>query len=243
MRFTAVLLAAALTFSTTVVRADDPPICGEAPEDADVRRRLEVLSRHVRQEEPPIRRWFTTFALLHGTMLVAAVVLAASAENDGARNDMLVGATSSALAVTTLVIFSPALLGAGDTLNGMPEDTPEERLVKMRAAESILARSSNTVDFLHSWFPATLTSLYLGAAGATLLLAFDRATTAFTHTVGGVILGMGRVLLHPTGSRDAWRSYRRANPDANCEEAMAPPPEASWQLSPAGVGLGLTVNF
>src|SRR5690606_23077369 len=65
VRFTAVLLAAALTFSTTVVRADDPPVCGEAPEDADVRRRLEVLSRHVRQEEPPIRRWFTTFALLH----------------------------------------------------------------------------------------------------------------------------------------------------------------------------------
>jgi hypothetical protein len=238
----AVLFASGLLGRASTARADAPQ-CTEAPTDSEVRRRLEVLSNHVRHEEPPIRRWWTSFALLHLTMASSSAILAASAEDEGFRNEMLVGLTGSVLAVTTLLIFSPALLGAGDTLRGLPDTTPEERLYKMRIAENILHRSASTVDLLHSWFPSTLTTLYVTAASGVLLLAFERTTGAYTHMIGGSILGLGRVLLHPTGSRDAWRRYFRAHPDADCEEITAPSPGASWQLTPYGIGAGLRVTF
>lgn len=238
----AVLLAGLLLGRASTARADGTQ-CTETPTDSDVRRRLEVLGNHVRHEEPPMRRWWTTFALLHLTMASTSAILAASAEDDGFRAEMLVGLTGSALAVSTLLIFSPALLGAGDSLRGLPEGTAEERLYKMRIAEGILHRSATTVDFLRSWLPTSLTALYVAGASGTLLLAFERTTGAFTHMVGGMILGLGRVLLHPTGSRDAWRRYSRAHPDADCEEATAPPPATSWQLMPYGIGAGLRVSF
>lgn len=242
LAFCVVLFGGMLLSRASHARADGTQ-CSETPTDSEVRRRLEVLSNHVRHEEPPIRRWWTTFALIHLTMASSSAILAASAEDEGFRNEMLVGLTGSALAVTTLLLFSPALLGAGDTLRGLPDGTPEERLYKMRMAENILHRAASTVDLLRSWFPSTLTSVYVAAASGTLLLAFQRTTGAYTHMIGGAILGLGRVLLHPTGSRDAWRRYSRAHPEADCEELTASSPATSWQLVPYGIGAGLRVSF
>lgn len=200
----------------------------------------------VEEHEPPIRRWFTSFALLHATMLSASIILAASTDSEGTRNEMIVGSISSTLALASLTIFSPPLLGAGDRLRGMTYDTPEARLRKMREAEDIVRRASDAVDFLHSWFPSTASLVYVGGASLTLLLAFDRPTGAFTHIIGGTILGLGRVLLHPTGSRTAWRRYARAYADAGCEvrdEPIARLPAPTLQVHPHGAGLGLTVRF
>ena len=209
-----------------------------------MQRRLSVLSAHVREQEPPVRRWWTTFAVLHGTMASAAAILAATAQDEGGRNELLVGTVSSTLAIGTLLVFTPALMGGGDALNAMGDDTPEARLAKMRRAEDILSRGAASVDFLHSWVPATLTGAYLAAASSTLLLAFGRTAGAFTHAVGGIVLGMGRILLHPRGARDAWMSYRRAHPDAGCVEAVAgraPGPRIRFAVQ--GLGLGLRLTF
>ncbi len=224
----------------------DAPACRDDIPDAEVRARLAELTGAVAREEPAIRRWWTSFALLHATMASSAAIIAATAQDDGLRSEMLVGVTSSTLALTTLVIFMPPLFGAGDGLRGLDEATPEARLAKLRAAEDVLRRSAASVDFLHSWVPATLSTLYVVAAASTLLLAFDRPSGAMTHSIGGALLGLGRLVLHPTGSRTRWRRYVRAHPDVECESSVtayvrpAPPRVA---VVPYGLGLGLRVDF
>lgn len=241
---TALGLASALALPPPPVAAQDGrPECVEAPEDAEVRARLRTVLRYVREQEPPIRRWFTSFLLLHGSMASGAAIIAAASRDEGPRNEMLVGMTGSALAIATLAIFSPPLMGAGDGLRAYPETTPEERLRKLRAAEDVLRRASNSVDFLHGWFPATATSLYVSAASALVLLAFERVTFAYTHVIGGSLLGLGRVLLRPTAARTLYRRYRRRYPDAACAPVASSEVPVSWRVHSFGLGVGLTVEF
>lgn len=218
--------------------------CGEAPSDRAVRARLAFLTASLRREEPAVRRWYTTFMLLHAVMGTTSAILAGSAQDENFRNEMLVGTTSSTLALTTLLIFSPPLMGAGDRLRALPEDTPEARLHKLRVAEGMFLAAANNIDFFWGWFPATMSSLYVTAAASVLLLAFNRPQGAIVHSVGGAVLGLGRLLLHPSGGRDVWRRYSRTYDDAGCAQAPVPPPiEPRAQIVPYGLGLGLRVEF
>lgn len=219
--------------------------CAALP-DAEVRARTSVLAAIVRSEEPAVRRWWTSFALLHAVMASGAAILAASAHHEGFRNEMLVGATSSTLGLATLVAFVPPLMGAGDELRSLPGRTAAERLHRLRVLEGVLERAAANTDFLRSWVPATLTTLYVGAAASTLLLAFQRPSGAILHSVGGAVIGVGRILLHPFGARDAWRRYLRAHPDAAAcdpEPNTASPIEPRARVLIAGLGLGLRVDF
>jgi hypothetical protein len=219
--------------------------CSDPPPDAQVRARLAALATRVEAEEPATRRWWTSFMLLHGTMATGAAILAGSAQDEGFRNEMLVGLASSALGFVSLVVLAPPMVGAGDGLRALPESTPEERLHKLRIAEGVFRRSAENIDLLRGWFPATLSSLYVTAAASTLLFAFERPSGAIIHSVGGVLLGLGRILLRPTDSRDTWRRYARAYPDATCDRAVvtARAPEPRVTVVSQGLGLGLRVDF
>lgn len=212
--------------------------------DAQVRARLTALSGRVSVEEPAVRRWWTSFLFLHATMATGAAILAGSAQDEGFRNEMLVGMTSSTLGFVSLAVFGPPMMGAGDTLRALPERTPEERLHKLRVAEDVFRRSAQNIDFLRSWFPATLSGLYVTAAATTLLVGLQRPSGAIIHSVGGALLGLGRILLRPIDSRDTWRRYLRAYPDADCTMAM-PGPDLSPRVTVVahGVGLGVRVDF
>lgn len=221
-------------------------MCTETPSDAEVRQRLRVLTSMVHAEEPGIRRWFTSFALLHGTMLTASALLAVSARDEGYRNEMIVGTTSSTLALASLVLFTPPMMGAGDAMESIPDDTPEGRLARMREGEDRLRRGAASVDFLHSWVPSTLSLVYVAGASMTNLLAFERTTGAYTHAIGGTVLGLARILLHPTGPRTAWRRYRNAHPDAGCvpaDEPVARLPAPSWRIEAFGLGASIRLTF
>lgn len=227
----------------TLARADRP-VCADAPSDAAVRERLRILSRHVTEHEPAVRRWVTFFAFLHTSMGSGAAILAGSATNEGFRNEMLVGMTSSLLGLVSLVIVTPPLFGAGDRLRDLPEDTPGQRLYKLRIAESMFDRSASSIDFLLSAFPVLLTNIYVTAASITLRTALDRVTGSYTHAAGGAVLGLGRIFLRPIGPRASWRRYRRAYADAGCEErASTGLPGPSVRLFSTGLGLGLQVRF
>jgi hypothetical protein len=239
---------AALLFVSSIAHAPfahaDQPVCTELP-DANVRARLNRLELAVERHEPAMRRWWSSFALLHTTMASVSGILAATARDENFRNEMLVGMTSSTLALLTILVSVPPLMGGGDRLRSFPDRTPEERLHKLRQAERLLAQSASATDFVRSWLPATLSALYVTAAAGTLLLAFQRPSGAITHSVGGALLGMGRILLHPYGARDVWRRYLRDHPDADCtiEAPRAASYEPSVQIVAHAIGLGIRIDF
>ena len=245
MTRSALAFVLALTTIPGAAAADDRPVCTETPSDEEVQARLRILEGHVRDEEPGERRWFTTFLLLHGTMAAAGSILAASADtNEGMQVDMTVNTISSVLAAITLLTSIPPLIGAGGSLDEMPEETPEDRLRKLRNAEDILRRANNAAEFVHSWLPATGSALYTTAAATTLLVGFDRLSAAYTHIIGGAVLGLGRLLFRPVGARSRWRRYRRQYPDAACEEGVAAGLDGpTVRVGMSGLGLSFSLSF
>ncbi|WP_236518003.1 hypothetical protein [Sandaracinus amylolyticus] len=244
------LVASALCFANPCVVRADPPACpADPPSDAEVQRRLAWIERHVDPTERDTRWWFTGFLALHGLLTGVQLTLAIATPDDDARPDFIVNTISSGLGLITMAITTPPILGAGEFIRGLPRDTPEARLDAMRAAERRLQQSAEASGFVRSELSALASALYVEAASLTLLF-LGRTSGAFLLAGGGVVLGQGRLLLHPTGAIDAWRTYSARHADAGCESdapvASAPGPSLAVSPSvpgPGGVGVSLQLAF
>ena len=224
-------------------RADDP-VCEELP-DAEVEARLREVRGFVRHHEPDTRHWATAFLSLHLTMMGVQLSLAITADNEGAQVDGWIGALSSTLGVATLLISWPSLVGAGDAIDALPTGSPEERRYALARAEQRMRRASDQVAVVRSPFNTILNALYLGGAASFSLIGWQRVTGAFLLAAGGSIIAQGRVLLLPTGIREAWLRYHRRHPDAGCEPlaVSAPSVPTSVTILPTGLGASMLVTF
>lgn len=216
-------------------------------DDAEVTARIHDIRGRIAHHEPDMRHWLTAFAVLQGALLVGQLVLAFTASSDDARWDSIIGAISSGLGVGTLFTSYPPLLGAGGTLDAMPEDTPEQRLAKLVRAEQLFRQSAEAVSFVRGPLASLASAAYVVAA-ASVLVGLGRTTGAYVLAAGGVVLGQGRLLVHPDGILHEWRRYRFVHADAGCAPPSAPTsPSVAWRLAPAampgGGGLGLSLTF
>lgn len=221
-------------------------------DDEQVTERLHDVRARIARHEPDMRHWLTAFAVLHGALLGAEMVLAITANGDGPRNEGIIGAISSGLGLVTLLASFPPLIGAGGTLDAMPEDTPEQRLTKLVRAERLLRESADATAFVRGPVASLLSAGYVVVVAsllATPLFGPPRTTGAMVLAAGGVVLGQGRILVHPDGILHEWRRYRFLHHDAGCEPAVLPQVAASlaWRFGPAGFagggGLGFQISF
>ncbi len=217
-------------------------------DDADVTARIHDIRARIEQHEPAMRHWLTAAAVLHGALLGAELVLGFTANGDGPRNEAIIGAISSGLGLVTLFTSFPPLVGAGGQLDAMPEDTPEQRLSKLVRAEAILHASADGVSFVRGPVASLLSAGYVAVVASLLATVFQRESGAYVLAAGGVVLGQGRLLVHPDGILHEWRRYWFLHPDAGCEPVVRPTSIAlNWSVGPAampsGGGLGLSLSF
>ena len=244
------ILVASLAAAPAHAQDDDLARCeGFGLDDVEVTARLADVRAQIGHHEPDVRHWLTAFAVLHGALLGGELALGFTASNDGARVDAIIGAISSGLGLATLLISFPPIVGAGGTLDAMPEDTAEQRVAKLVRAERLMRESAASVSFVRGPLAALLSAGYVAVAASIQIVGFGRETGGYVLMAGGIVLGQGRLLLHPDGILHAWRRYRFAHPDAGCEagtRASEGSPIA-WQLlptaMPGGGGLGFTLTF
>jgi hypothetical protein len=217
-------------------------------DDADVTARLHDIRTRIERHEPDMRHWLMAFAVLHGALFGGEMVLGLTANGDGPRNEAIIGAISSGLGLVTLLTSFPPLVGAGGQLDAMPEDTPEQRVAKLVHAERLLRESAAATAFVRGPVASLLSAGYVAIVASLLATVFERTTGAYVLAAGGVVLGQGRLLLHPDGILHEWRRYLYQHPDAGCEPEVAPPtPSIAWQLTPTAVpgggGIGFSLRF
>ncbi|MGF1469657.1 MAG: hypothetical protein ACFCGT_26335 [Sandaracinaceae bacterium] len=213
-----------------------PVLAQRCETDEEVRRRLALVEAAVVDHEPSARRWWSSMTLLQGAIVVGASVLTVAADGEPLRNSLLVAAGGAGLGMLSLLLAVPPLMGGSGTLRSMPVSTPEERLAKLKVAESIMRRDASSAERFRGPLVAGYTAAYLFAASLIHLLAFDRASSAYIQAAGGVVVGFGRVLLRPTDSRTFWRRYTTTEGGA-CFPAQARRPEVRV------AGLGVLVQF
>jgi hypothetical protein len=236
------------------VHAQDVTPAAAATEEDRCAERIADVRASIGRHEDDMRHWWTAFLTLHVVMMGASLTFAITAPDDGTpfqhggRIELSIQAFSSFLALVTLLTSTSPLIGAGGTLDAMPDGTPEERLAKLAAGESLLRRSADGVSFIRSPLSSLLSAGYSLAASATLL-GLGRTTGGILMAAGSAVIGQGRLLLHPWGIRDEWRRYERAHADAGC-----PPPPPSpevltartaprWSLEAMGPGVSFLLAF
>lgn len=236
----------------------DPPACPDvAPSDAEVTRRLAWIERSFERDEDDVRRWYAGFIVAHTLLAGANVALAFGVDAQSNMDEeawwhtpaasFFVNATGGTLGLLTLLISTPPILGATDTVRALPRGTPEERLSSLRLAEQRLQRSGDAAAFVRGPVASVASTLYVGAAAATLVL-LELPVPGLVHAIGGTILAQGRLLLHPSGPLLAWRTYQAHHPDAACADLLEPMARYDAggpriAIVPTGLGLGLTLAF
>lgn len=243
-----------------IARADPVACPDAAPHDTEVVRRLAWIESVVERDEDDTRRWYGSFIVVHILLGGVNVALAFAADSGGTNIDsgawwrssafpFAVNATGGTLGLLTLLIAPPAILGAGDFLRSLPRATPEERLGSLREAERRLSRDHDTASFVRGPLASLASTVYVAAASMTLLF-LDHVAPALIQAIGGSILAQGRLLLHPAGPIDAWRTYRAHHPDAGCQSLEQSLGQASsgydavrFALEPSGLGLTFGIVF
>jgi hypothetical protein len=86
------------------------------------------------------------------------------------------------------------------------------------------------------------------SAVASLLIGLGRTTGGYILAAGGVVLGQGRLLVHPDGILHEWRRYWYLHPDAGCDAPVAAPTAAlRFDVTPLGFagggGIGFSLRF
>ncbi|MBN1533934.1 MAG: hypothetical protein JXA20_14790, partial [Spirochaetes bacterium] len=162
---------------------------GAVQSDAEVSQRIAHIQNALDQGQTRAQAWWYGWIGIYGAGTAVQGGLAAHHWNDFERNrstnyvrkaapetrqDMIVGGATTFLGVCGLLVmpFTPAY--APDRLREMPENTPEERRLKLQVAESLLAECAQVEIDGWGWLTHLLNLGVNLTAGLVVWLGFDR---------------------------------------------------------------------
>lgn len=211
----------------------DPLAPDDAPDDADVRRRLAFLEQRLALREPAASRffhgWYAAFGAL--TLGQAAIAIAATSRDLGV--DRAVGAVASSFGLVGLALGPMPGLGASARLAELPDDTPAARRRKLAVAERALAAAAKDARFGRSWVPHALGLLVSGGSGLVLAFGYGRPASGFLSAAAGLGVAELQIATRPADAAEDARDYGRLCGGADA--APARPPRVA--IEPAGLGL------
>lgn len=239
------LLGAALLVSASL-----PAYAGtcEPRSDAEVSARLQAVEGIFEDHAPAMNLWWTGFVGLHASM-AAGMSVVQNYQSEHARQETAVGIVGSALGAATLFLVTPPIIERERRLGPTPQDDPTARRRYLAAAERLLEAQANKTRFAQSWLARGIAFAYTTGAAIFVWLALDRPLGAVRNFVGGLVIGQGRILLHPSGAAEAYAAYRERYAGPCGAEVPAarrrPPADVGPKLGFAGGprGLALTLTF
>lgn len=175
--------------------------------DAEIDRRLRFLEGRLDEHATHGQIWYWSWLGVNAGSTVVNGTLAGLAEDTDDRVAYGSQAVLGALGTADL-LFRPlnARLGA-DPIRSLPEDTREQKLAKLGAAEELLRGNAARAEQRTSIWPHLANALLNGGAGA--------LTAALGNTSDGIINGAtgflgGEILIwtQPGGPADDWQDYQ-----------------------------------
>lgn len=242
MRARVALVASLLGATSSVALAEPCP----PPTDLQIEARITEVNRIFDDHEGPMTWWWTGFMGFHAAM-AAGMSIVYNTQDSHARQETAVGLVGSALGATTLFFVDPPLMRRASDLDPLPRDTPDARRRYLKVAESMLEEQANKSRFARSWLAHGMAFAYTTGAAIFVWLALDRPIGGLRNFLGGLVIGQGRILLHPTGAADAWDAYEERHIE-NCGEApetarVTPDPWPQIQFGGAPGGISVTITF
>ena len=210
----------------------------DSADDADVRRRLEHIERHLASEQAPGCRWQWIWTVGQGVLAVAQGVGVFVFTDRATQPGMIVGAITALVGGVPMVLFPLDACSAPGRLAGMPAGTSAERRARLRRAEQVLRVSAEGEAFGTGWIVRSLAYVIATGAGAALWLGYGQRESAAITFGLDAIGGELQIRTQPVGSVYVWNQYVREHPEAGRTVSATTLSTLRMALTPAGFTLG-----
>jgi len=214
LTISALLLVALLTIGRPGVAEDIGSLTDRA-----VTNRIAFIQQALDEGQRPANLWWYGWLAGYTAATAGQLAVRSDSNDEKERQDMLVGAGTTALgAVGQLIAPMPAgYLPA--RLRAMSADTPEARRAKLTAAEEFLRRSAARESMGKSWQVHAIAGAVNLAAGLVIWKHYDRSSSdgLLTFAVGQLISEV-QIFTQPTKAVRDLRTYEQR---ADWEQADA----------------------
>ena len=197
--------------------------------DAAIERRVGFIEERLDKRETHGQIWYWSWMAINGGSMVGLGIAAGMSKHEDDQVNNGVQAGLGAIGVADLLLRPLEARYGADPVRDLPEDTREERIAKLRAAESQLHSNAERAEQRTSWAMHAGNVAVNGIAGLIIGLAgrpSDGIIAFGAGTAGGVL----EILTQPSGPSRDWRDYRRQFSG----EVHAPPPELYVAALPSG---------
>jgi hypothetical protein len=180
----------------------------QVPDAAQVAK-LAELEGLLAEDERMTRRWWRFWSLVQAALIVGQVSFGYFVIDDrDERAAFYLNAGASGIGLLSLLVTRPPALKATKRVLSLPSDTPEQRALKLRAAEELVEESGKAQAFNTGWAPYTGGAVVGLAVALPLWIKFDRKVDSVLALVGSMAFTTVQTLTTPVRARD----YRRRQP-------------------------------
>lgn len=214
--------------------------------DAQVAERYAFLEETLTDGRRPSRWWHWGWLSLTFGAVTLQGGLAAIVDDRETQVSMAFGVIGPFLAMMTHLNRALPGVFARERLDAMAANTPEQRLVRLREAESLLNASLARERWETGWFPFSAMAVLPTAIGGTVWLGYDYPWSALRLALTNLAGGLGRVLTYPRWASRGLADYRARFGAPLCEGDVVTLPaarEREVRLVPTVGGAALRLSF
>src|SRR5512134_2992220 len=179
-----------------------------AMSDAAIEQRTDFIEQRLDERRTHGQIWYWSWMAINGGSMVGLATAAALSEHEDDQVNNGVQAGLGAIGVADLLLRPLEARYGAAPLRSLPEDTREQKITKLRAAESQLRGNAERAEERTSWQMHAANVAVNCAAGLIIGLAgrpSDGIIAFGAGTAGGVV----EILTQPWGPARDWKDYER----------------------------------
>ncbi len=207
--------------------------------DSEVTNRLQYIQSSLDGGEEAADLWWYGWGIGYGALTAEQFVAHSRADTEKERQDTLVGYVTSSFGVIGQLAAPVEAGRLAAQLRAMPGETPEERKVKLAAAENALRRSAAQEAFGRSWKMHAISGAVNLGIGLFLSLRYDRpGRDGLTTFAIGQLVSEVQIFTQPMNAVRDLREYERRSDFGRATAAGAD--HSTWYVSatPGGFVVG-----
>jgi hypothetical protein len=223
---------------TPAVAADALTPADTALPDATIDQRIRFIEERLEARKTHAQIWYWGWLVVNaGSTIGLGISAGITNDYDDRINDGVMAGVAALGVADVLLRPLEARLGAAP-IRGLPEATREDKIAKLRAAESQLRANARRAEERTSWVMHAANFGLSAASGVAIGLAGnakDAAISSASNFVGGILY----LLTEPAGPKDDWHAYEvmSGRTSAGVE------PQLVLTGGPTGAGIGLRYTW
>jgi hypothetical protein len=218
-----------------------PASAQEGLPDSEIQNRLQYIQTALARGESNADLWWKGWLIGYGAATVGQGSLALISKDKETRQDMALGAATTALGVVGQVIAPMVPGSAPDRLAGIPEGSPAERREKLAKAEALLRASAECEREGRSWKAHALSGAVNLTSGLVVWLGFNRtALEGFGNFLFNTAFTEAQIWTQPTRAVRDYDDYMRKIKIGSISGLREPDTEWRVAVYPGGIGINIT---